>query len=202
MSLYTQNNTQEATLSYSTSWNTICSGALTTLGREGTTDYLTDETTDAELCKVFLPEAIAIASSYFDWTFLRKYQELSYDTTVTDGPYTYAYSIPVDNARLTKVETYSDLPFRIIGRTIWTDSSTCSIMYQALPTLPDTLPQAFLMAIQHYLAYLLAKPLSGNDSLRQSELQMYQYWIEQASNADRAWLYEKGETWWTELIDG
>lgn len=191
-----------ATLSYSANWNTLVSGALAILGREGTTNYLTDETSDAELCRVFLPEAVAVASSYFDWTFLRKHKDLSYDTTDETGPYHYAFALPIDIARLTKVTTYGNLDFIIIGRTLWTESQTCEILYQALPELPDALPQSFLTAIKHYLAYMLSKPLSGNDSLSTQELQLYQYWIEQASTTDRAWLYEQGEKWWTELIDG
>ncbi len=197
MSVYTPLN-----ISYSAKWNTICSSALLALGREGLADYTTDESFDAGLCRTFLPEAVSTASSYFDWTFLRTYRALSYDTTVTTGPYIYAYSLPIDIARLTKVTTENDMPFMIVGHTIWTDSSTCSILYQALPDSPDTLPPAFLEAIAHYLAYLLARPLSGNDTLKQNELTLYQAKIEEAVNADRAWLYNKGETWWTELIDG
>lgn len=194
--------TEETSLSYSVGWNTICATALTILGREGTTNYLTDDTADAGLCRTFLPEAVAAAAGYFDWTFLRKHKDLSYDTTDTTGPYAYAYSLPTDIARLTKVITYNDLEFDIIGQTIWTDSETCSILYQQLPERPDTLPKAFLIAIQHYLAHLLSKPLSGNDSLTQYEMQMFQYWIEKACEADRAYLSDKGEKWWTELIDG
>ncbi len=189
-------------ITYSVAWNTLCSGALLSLGREGLADYTTDDSVDAGLCRTFLPEAISVASSYFDWTFLRTFKTLSYDTTVTTGPYIYAYSIPLDSVRLTRVTTEGDVPFKIIGRTIWTDSRTCSVMYQALPYSPDVLPMPFLKAIEHYLAFLLARPLSGNDSLKQNELTLFQYWVEQAVNADRAWLYEKGETWWTELIDG
>ncbi len=206
MSVYTplnnDNDNKEPVLTYSVKWNTLCSGALTSLGREGTTNYLTDGTSDALLCRTFLPEAVAAASSYFDWTFLRKSKDLSYDTTVTTGPYHYAYALPVDMARLNKVETYNNLPFDIIGRTVWTDSESCSILYQALPTLPDTLPQSFLTAIEHYLTFLLAKPLSGNDSIKTQEWQLYQYWIEQAVNIDRAWLRNSGDKWWTDIIDG
>lgn len=194
-------NITGATLSYSVGWNTICAGALILLGREGVNNYTTDDTVDAELCRTFLPEAISVASSYFDWTFLRKHMSLSYDTTVKTGPFLYAYALPIDIARLTKVSTANNDEFQIIGRTIWTDSASCEILYQYLPEIPDALPQNFLTAIKHYLAYLLSKPLSGNDSLASQELQLYQYWIEQASNTDRAWLYTQGETWWTELIE-
>ncbi len=192
----------EGTLSYSVGWNTICATALTLVGRDGTADYATDDSEDARYCRVFLPEAVEAAAGYFDWTFLRKHKNLSYDTTVTTGPYSYAYLLPGDIARLTKVTTYNDLEFVIIGQTIWTDSETCSILYQQLPERPDTLPASFCAAIQHYLAYLLSKPLTGNESLAQYEMQMFQYWIEKACEADRAYLSDKGEKWWTELIDG
>ncbi len=194
--------TESPSLSYSIGWNTICAGALTALGREATTNYTTDDTADAGLCRTFLPEAVAAAASYFDWTFLRAHENLSKDSTAEAGPYAYAYYLPTKVARLTKVTTYNNIEFVIIGQTIWTDSESCSILYQQLPERPDTLPQAFLLAVQHYLTHLLSKPLSGNDSLSQYHMQMFQYWIEQAVTADRAWLYDNGEKWWTECIDG
>lgn len=190
------------TITYSVQWNTICATALSLLGREATTDYSTDETSDAGLCRTFLPIAIAAASGYFNWTFLRKEESLSIDSTVSNVNYSYAYSLPVDIARLSGVSTYNDEPFSIQSGTIWTNSETLSITYQALPSSPERLPQAFTMAIIHYLAYLLSMPLTGNKNMQQNQFSLYQYWIDKAATDDRAYLNDNGKTWWTETIDG
>lgn len=185
-------------LRYNDQWTTVCNMALSLLGRETLASFETDESADAELCRTFLPEAVGVASEYFDWTFLSRHQTLSEDTQA-DGPARYAFTLPTDMARLSGVDAHG-ADFSIMSGKVFSDSPTCSVRYIRLPEQPDGLPPAFRQAIVHYLAYLLAKPLSGNDALRNEELQIYQYFIDKAATDDRSYLSDKGQAWWTEEI--
>lgn len=185
-------------LSYNDQWNNICNKALALLGRETLANYETDESADADLCRTFLPEAVGAAAEYFDWTFLTKWQSLSPDTQST-GPARYTYTLPEDMARLSGVDA-GGVEFHIMSGKIHTDSASCTIRYIRRPSDPDGLPASFRQALVHYLAYLLAKPLSGNDALKQEEYQLWISWIEKAATDDRSWLSNRGEAWWTEEI--
>lgn len=185
-------------LTYHDQWNNICNKALALLGRETLVNYETDESADAELCRTFLPEAVGVAAEYFDWTFLTKHQELSPDTQST-GPASFSFTLPTDVARLSGVDTQGT-SFSIMSGKVHSDSSSCTIIYIRQPSQPDGLPASFRQAVVHYLAYLLAKPLSGNDALKNEELQLFQLWIEKAATDDRSWLSDKGTAWWTEEI--
>lgn len=185
-------------LTYNDQWTTVCNKALALLGRETLANYETDESADAGLCRTFLPEAVGVASEYFDWTFLTRHQQISPDRQPS-GPASYSFALPTDMARLSGVET-EGAPFSIMSGKIHTDSPTCSVIYIMQPSQPDGLPASFREAVIHYLAYLLAKPLSGNDALKNEELQLFNLWIEKAATDDRSWLSDRGEAWWTEEI--
>lgn len=185
-------------ITYNDQWNDIVNRALALLGRETLANYETDESADAGLARSFLSEAVSVCAEYFDWTFLRECTALSQDSH-TSGPYNYAYTLPSDLSRLSGVDT-EGAGFEILSGRIHTDSATCTIRWQRNPQTPAGLSASFKQAVCHYLAYLLAKPLSGNDSLKAEEYQLYLYWIDKAATDDRSWLSDNGEAWWTEEI--
>lgn len=183
---------------YNRTWTDVVNKALASLGREMLQD-IDQEGSDAELARLSLPEAVSICAGYFDWTFLRRQEALSPDNTTT-GPFSYSYSLPSDAMRVTKVDT-QEAEFFIMENKVCTDSEHCTVTYQALPEGVVTQAPFFTSAVVHYLTFLMAKSLTGNDALRQLEYQLWQEDILKAKRSDRAWLPKKGARWWTEEKD-
>lgn len=182
------------------SWTTIANRALASIGRETLTDVESDEGSDAELVRQSLPEAVGVCAEWFDWSFLREQSLLRPDATPYDASYGFSYTFPAESVRTQGIELESR--YEILGGKICTDSPTCRVTYIRLPQEPVQGQPTWNTAVQHYLAFLLAKSLTGSDQIVSQEYQLFEKWIEKAMAHDRSYLRNKGERWWTEEIYG
>lgn len=179
-------------------WTDVVNKALAALGRELIAD-MEQEGSDAEFARLFLPEAVSVCAGWFDWTFLRRSTSLAPDTVAT-GPFRYSYTLPSDAMRTTKVDVGEEEFFFMQNR-VCTDSDTCRVTYQAIPSEPVANAPLWSAALVHYLTFLMGKSLTGNDALVQQEYNLFQACIEKARRDDRSWISRKGTTLWSEARD-
>lgn len=178
-------------------WTAVANRALASLGREPLVD-IDQEGSDAELVRQSLPEAVGVCAGWFDWSFLRTKAKLSKDASAYEEDFSYSYSLPSDAMRVQKIDTYG-YGYMIYGNKICTESESCAVTYMKLPAGPIFSAPAWNAAVQHYLAFLLAKTLTGNEALMNMEYQLFNTWISNAMANDRAILEKTGEKWWGEM---
>lgn len=176
-------------------WTDVVNKALAALGRDLLPD-LEQEGGDAQLAALMVPEAVSVCAGYYDWTFLRKVQRLTPDETPT-GPFGYSFTLPSNAMRTVRIDTEGE-DFFIMENKVCTSSPICTVTYQELPEGIVPSAPAWNAALVHYLTYLMAKSLTGNDNLVQQEYQLFMQWIDKARKDDRSWLPKGGAKWWGE----
>lgn len=186
-------------VSINDNWTDVCNKALLKLGLPLITSVTSDKGEEARKCRMLLPEAIGVCSEYANWSFLKREARLSKKAySVPEGSnqsYSYCYEMPSDMVRLISAKV-GCFKYEKFGNEIRTDSSTCIVKYVALPDAPETLPFYFKVAIECYLAYLLAvdstvKALMASD---------FNSSIMTAKANDSSDLRSGGNAFWTEEI--
>lgn len=165
-----------AEITYANSWVKVCNRALRRLGAQEI-QALSEGSSTANLCSLYLGEAVGDIVECYDWNCLKKRVELA---QLSDDPvngYEYQYQLPSDFARLIEIDN-SGLEYSLEGNVLLTDADDdVYLTYIAYPTdSPQALPETLLTAISLHLCSLLALPLTSNNSL-------YERLIERATTA-------------------
>jgi hypothetical protein len=187
----------EDRVNYTASWTQICNRALGRLGSQSITD-LSEVTTNAEFCKLFLPEAIEYVLGQWDFKFAIKRLRLALNEDIPIFGWKYQFNLPKDYIRIIDVIAGSSLapqrsnliPFQIENGKVLSNEDTVQIVYIARPDNPNGLPQAVRKAISTHLAYLLATPLTSNDQLIALIAAESQVALEQAKKEDAQMNYD------------
>ena len=176
---------------YTASWAQICNRALGRLGSEAIIN-LDEGTQISELCNRFLPQAIEHVLGQWSFKFSRRRIRLALNEERPLFGWRYQFKLPKDLIRIIDVigggssmpEQTELIPYQIENGMILADTDTVQIIYIARPDDPNQLPQSVRNAISTYLAYLLATPLTLNQTLIAFILSESQQAIELAKTED------------------
>lgn len=172
----------------------ICSNALAKLGEDAIT-ALTDNTVRARLCnRLYEPTRDAVLRDHI-WNFALKRQELAQDSDEPAWGYSYSYTLPSDCLRVIKTDLDEDkLEWKVEGRAILTDESSCSILFVKRETDPQQFDVLFTDCLQARLAFELCHGITGKQSLASEKWQEYNDKLRRAKGVD-------GQEGTTEIIE-
>lgn len=134
----------------------ICNSALLLNGGNEVTS-LSEDSTEAKLCSsIYTDEKQSLLQSY-PWRFSISMADLG--GPVVTAPlfkWKYQYQLPSDFLRLLQMEEEAE--YEIYGDKIYTDNSTCKIIYQANVT-EQKMPAYFIVVLKMRMATLLSMSL-------------------------------------------
>lgn len=175
----------------------ICNMALSSIG-QGRIDSIDEDSEAARQCKIYYELMRKSLLSTFRWGFAERFEKLALVNT-TIPKWAYAYAIPKkcliirqlynkDGDDLSIDESTKDLEYHEFQialvdestRVIMTDIPDAYMDYTADITNAELFNPSFAEALAHKLASQLAVPLSGSQSMAQSQYQLYQVAIQQA----------------------
>lgn len=116
------------------------------------------------------------------WNFAIKDIEVPQSSTAPKAKYKYKYQLPSDCLRL--LEVYDDHDFKLKGREIHTDMTSCKIKYVSDITDTAIWDSAFTDLMAAKLAFELAYPVTESTSLMQQMGEIYALKIQKARFVD------------------
>ena len=162
----------------------ICSNALRKLGDESITS-LTDDSDRARLCNALYTINRDATLRAYPWNFAITRKGLAQLTSTPDFEYSYEYQLPANPYCLRVLEVYeSDDDWKVEGRKILTNQTSCSIIYIAKITDTSQFDSLFVEALTSRLASELAWPIVRSNAARQSFYQEYLLKIQEARAID------------------
>jgi hypothetical protein len=170
----------------------LCSNALNLLGEQSITS-LTDGTVRATLCKTHYPVVRDSVLEMHPWNFATARAELAVLSATPTYKWTRQFQLPSDCLRI--IGTDPDrLDYEIDGTALLCDETQVYIRYVYRFTDTSKFPSTFVMALEFFLAHLLAPPLKVDAKIAEQMAMAYRYWLAQAKIAD-------GQNQPTALID-
>jgi hypothetical protein len=177
----------------------ICNMALGELGKQLITSLL-DTSPEAIQCNLFWDQARENLLREYPWSFAKRNQTL---TLTADPPvlgWQYIYAYPADCLLVRRLYSAYSLPnvpdeyetalsSVTDARVIYSNTDQAYIEYTARIVDPTLFDPTFVEAFKYKLASLIAKPLTGNDSLSNDMLSKYQVYLERAKLLDAAETY-------------
>jgi hypothetical protein len=106
------------------------------------------------------------------WNFAVTEVELSAVVGSTSQNYTYVYQLPADCLRL--LEYYDNRDFKVNGRTILSNDTTCVIKYVKDVTDTTLWDSAFVDVMAQRLAAELAYPLTKSQATADTQFNLYE----------------------------
>ena len=146
--------------------------ALVNVGSSGFIQSPTEDSEEANHCRVVYDEAIKSTLESLDWNFARVKAALSdLGTPDSDWLYQYAYPSNCVKARkiLTTIRNEKPLPFQIglnadaNKKVVNTDVDSAILVYTADIKNEALFPSSFAIALSWHVAMSIAGPLAGND---------------------------------------
>lgn len=159
----------------------ICNMALASLGHK-TITAITEASEGARKCRVFYQAAVDETIRDYNWNCATARAELAADSVAPSFGWSYQYPLPVDCLRVLQMERL-DLKFKIEGRKLLTDESSCKILY--LKRISTGEMDALLTgAVAARLAAEIAFPLSNNRGLANDMWKLYEAKKQEAGFVD------------------
>lgn len=166
----------------------ICNLALLDLG---CTPILTfdDASDEGRACKLFYPACRDVVLADSIWTFAKLKFKPTQLTTAPAFGFAKAFQLPSEVLRVYKVDDGTDswdVAFEVVGRQIHSDAETLYAL--AVQRIADTsqFSPGFVMALAARLAADMAVTLTGNRTLRDDNLAIYEKKRKAASEVDGA----------------
>lgn len=180
----------------------ICNAALMKLGDTAIGD-LTENSRAAKLCNNLWSIIRDDVFRSYPWNCLQKRATLARTATTDTWGYDYRFQLPTDPycLRVLSVKEHdenSDVDWRVEGRCIVTDSTSCNILYIAKEENPMQYDMMLVNALAARLATELAYSLTGNAKLVEAMSKQYIGILKMARSVDAqeghpSELYE--DTW-------
>lgn len=142
----------------------ICNIALGILDESRIT-ALTDATEAARLCNLHYDAARDFVMRLHPWNFAMRRAVPSQNQTGPAFGYSYSFRLPTDPycLRVVSLEPVDNPPkWKVEGRDLLCDESAVSLVYVGRILDVASYDAGFVQALSHYLAWKLAKPLTGS----------------------------------------
>jgi hypothetical protein len=170
----------------------ICNKALTLLSANLIMAFEPTESTEAALCVVNYDSARRYAIEKRAWTFATKRVVLSSPlSTAPEWGYGYAFIKPNDSLRILIVSDDPDfkdggspMDYRLEGNNIVANIASVYVKYLFDEIQETSFSPSFVEAISHYLAYLMATPLTESKSLKSEILKEFKNLTDEAAATD------------------
>lgn len=160
----------------------LCNRALAAIGAGNEIIYLTEDTPEAEVCRLFYSDLRDAVLRDGNWGFAIKRAELN--VTNAQAPafgFDYAYQMPNDFMRM--LEVYNSFNQPVYEPDMWSieqgeflsnDEAPIRIRYVSRVTDVTMYPQDFQEAVIYRLASEICEALENNSSLRAELVAMYE----------------------------
>lgn len=166
-----------------TSETEICSNALREIGDDPITS-LVEDSERARLCNAFYAPTRDMVLRAYPWNFAIARQQLSRVSTSPAFGFSYQYQLPTSPYCLRVLSLYEDLPWKVEGRKLLTDSSTAKIVYISRVSDPAQFDQMFADALTARLAARLAYPVTGSAQVARDLYTIYMDRLRDARSMD------------------
>ena len=160
----------------------ICNGALNQLGAS-TILSLTEDSKNARLCNARYTQVRDSVFRSHPWNCLQKRVQLAADTDTPAWGFTKQYTLPADCLRLLTILDY-DSDYKVEGRKIVTDNSTCKILYIARITDPNEYDELLRETLSAALAADIAYGITSSNPLTQNMYQLFRDKLREARFVD------------------
>ena len=158
--------------------------ALGLLGANLLSDFDTDTTNTAILCRLFYPTAIKSLLEDMPWTFSTKRAELT--TPVVSTPlfgYDVAFQLPLDFLQMIETEP-EEAGWQVEGTLILTDQATLGIRYVYAVEDTALLSAHFVQALSAKMASCLAMAVTRDLEVADAMLKVYNGFVAMARGRD------------------
>lgn len=142
----------------------ICNIALAMLEEQRITS-LTESSEQGRYCNVHYEDARDFVLRLHPWNFATRRAGLARQAETPAFGYSYAFALPTDPycLRVISVNDPADPPdWKIEGRDLLIDESAVNLVYIGRIIDVNQYDAGFVQALAHYLAWKLAKPLTGS----------------------------------------
>ena len=175
----------------------ICNEAMDLLGA-ATITALTENSKEARLCNRRFETVRDQVLRAHPWNAAITRKELAQDSAAPAFGFTYQYTLPTNpyclrvlsfwNANVdNEIAAYdSQNMFKVEGRKILTDESTCKIIYIGRVTDTEQYDSLLSSTIAHKLASEVAYAITGSNTVGQQMFQLYQSRLAEARSMDAA----------------
>jgi hypothetical protein len=175
----------------------ICNEAMDLLGA-ATITALTENSKEARLCNRRFETVRDQVLRAHPWNAAITRKALPQDSAAPAFGFTYQYTLPTNpyclrvlsfwNANVdNEIAAYdSQNMFKVEGRKILTDESTCKIIYIGRVTDTEQYDSLLSSTIAHKLASEVAYAITGSNSIGQQMFQLYQSRLAEARSMDAA----------------
>ena len=175
----------------------ICNEAMDLLGA-ATITALTENSKEARLCNRRFETVRDQVLRAHPWNSAITRKELAQDSAAPAFGFTYQYTLPTNpyclrvlsfwNANVdNEIAAYdSQNMFKVEGRKILTDESTCKIIYIGRVTDTEQYDSLLSSTVAHKLASEVAYAITGSNSIGQQMFQLYQARLAEARSMDAA----------------
>jgi hypothetical protein len=161
----------------------IANDALHFIGEASVSNIDTDTSKRAQMCKRWLPIVRAELFRKQPWNFLLKRAQLAANSVAPLFGFSYSYQLPADCLRVYKVNDMED-NWKVEGRAIMTDASTCNLLYVADTTDYSILPADIRMGLVYKLGQAVAPVLTGKPQITNLCAQMAREVLGESITAD------------------
>ena len=161
----------------------ICNNALYMLGSQSIL-ALTDDTERARLCNGRYAEIRDMMLRSYPWNFAIKRATLARSATTPVWEYDYLYALPTNPYCLKALDVEECYKWKVEGRYIATDASTCNLVYIARITDPNEMDILFREAWSARLAADICYALTGSPQQQQTMLATAEQKIRTAKSVD------------------
>lgn len=155
----------------------ICNLALGIL-EEQRIMSLTDASEPARLCNLHYDEARDFVLRLHPWNFAVRRAKLSENAEVPAFGYTRSFKLPTDPycLRVLAINEPDHPPnWKVEGRDLLTDEAAVRLTYVARVVDATSYDAGFVQALSHFLAWKLAKPLTGSRS--EAEMRREEFFV-------------------------
>jgi hypothetical protein len=178
--------------------------ALSNIGARSSIESLTEQSIEAQQCKLWYDFARTATLEAHDWSFARKRLTLATHTQEPpDGQWAYRYQYPADCVVARIIEnplgyTADAIPFTVEvdstdnSKSILTDSDDAVLVYTFDVTNPQLYTPLFVDTLAFALAYRVAFTLTGKSTIRDAMRELWMRQIVIASATDGNEEIEKG----------
>lgn len=171
----------------------ICNRALIELGAD-TISSLTQNSTEASLCNEFLEDIIDEVLFEFNWICAIERKDLAMSTTTPVSEYDYQYPLPSSPYCLRVIEMVGSTDdYRIEGRNLLTNATSCSIKYIKRVIDPNMFSPSLAKCISYKLAVALCTKIKESRTNKKDLLELYYAEVELAKGKNQMEATEPDE---------
>lgn len=160
----------------------ICNGALNQIGAT-TIITLTEDSKNGRLCNARYTQVRDAVFRSHPWNCLQKRIQLAADSDVPAWGFTKQFTLPSDCLRVLSIIDY-DSDYKIEGRKILTDSSSCKLLYVARIEDPNEYDDLLRETISAALAADIAFPITSSNPLATNMYNLFQSKLREARFVD------------------